>query len=525
MRPALSERAVVLVGVLVVVVVLTLLAGTALVIADAEATAARGVLRREQARAIAWSGVQAAMAELGHQRESIMAGQAPQLTATWSLFGEATGPRGVVRLLELEPGRTVIPEAGKLDLNSAAASVLAASGAMDSAAAEAIVAARAQGPFGSVAEAMAQTPRPAAPTGVTSDARTEALEEAPAGPETKLTVFAFEPNTQRSADGAAGEPRLFIGDGWDDSLKTPLAEGLDEKTAAAVEKVLRGGAPASMGDVVAGLAREQVPLKDWASALDLLTITHDAYIAGRVDIHSAPRDVLRAVPGMNDAMAEQIERLRDRIDAESRLSVVWLVQQGVLTPAQFGVVIDHITSRCLQWRVRVEGGYAPPGQDPGAEPAAARDRVVLEAVIDLAGERPRLAFLSDVTYLEAAPLLEVVAADAGAERSETGLESAGDLRLDGGLPGVDLDLGATLTSDAGGDLDFAPMEMSGEVEADSSLDLSSGLELGREVGREGAGPAAAARAGSGTGVKEAGPVVDRRVGRWKIPSRPAGSGM
>lgn len=496
----------VLVGVLVVVVVLALLAATALVSADAEVTAAQGALRREQSRAIAWSGVQAAMAELARQREAILAGRAPEVTESWTLFGEAAGAQGVVRLVELEPGRVIVPEAGKLDLNSASAEALAASGAIDRAAADAIVAGRGGSAYGSVAEAMAVTkPRGEVTTAFeTSRPGAEPAGPGPAEAERLLTVFAFEPNTQMGVGGGTeGEARIYIGDGWREELKAELEARLPARAAAALEKALRAGPLKTMGEVIGGLRREQVAARDWAAVLDGVTLSPDAYLTGRVDVLTAPREVLRAVPGLNEQLAEQIERVRDRIDDEARLSVTWLVQQGALTAAQFQAVVDQVTCRSLQWRVRVEGGYGRQAAGPDGGPGTLRDRVVLEAVIDLSEERPRLAYLRDVTYLESAEVVEELAARAGEEagaEAESELERAADLSLEAGMADVELEMDAGL--EGGGGLDLSPME------------LSAGLDLG-------IGPSSEDDA-AGPARQETPAGVDRRVGRWKIPVRAGG---
>lgn len=503
MSTGAGERGMILVGVLVVVVVLALLAGTALVAADAEVSAVQGTLRREQSRAIAWSGVQAAMAELGRQRDAITAGQVPQVTGSWMLFGDPAGTQGVVRLLEPEPGLVLVPEAAKLDLNTVNADALAASGAIDREAAGQIVAARDKSPFGSVAEALA-TIESEGPLTETIDVGRPHRSQArtPVDEDPRLTVFSFEPNTQIGlGGGAAGDPRLFVGDGWRDELKSELRDRLSARAAAAVEKILRARAPKSLGDIVAGLRREQVAVREWAAVLDALTVSPDAYLTGRVDVLTASREVLRAVPGMNDQMAEQIERVRDRIDADARLSVVWLVQQGVMTGAQFQGVVDQVTCRCLQWRVRVEGGYGRSTAGPDGRLPAVSDRVVLEAVIDLSGSRPRLAYLRDVTYLEEAKLIAQLREAQGegiVAESASELERAADLELESEMEEVELEIDGSLGAEGGGGLDLSPMDMSGD------------LNLGGPGRAGGAEPA----------EKEVPSGVDRRVGRWKIPTRP-----
>ena len=111
-------------------------------------------------------------------------------------------------------------------------------------------------------------------------------------------------------------------------------------------------------------------------------------------------------------------------------------------PSVFEGIVDLVTTRCMQWRVRVEAGLArADGAGPGiggpVSGAAAggglesldlRPRVVLEAVIDVASQRPRVAYLRDVTLLEASVL---VLGDPGlVESLGLGAEAGGELGAD-----------------------------------------------------------------------------------------------
>lgn len=560
-----DHRGIVLAGVLVVVVILALISATALVAADAEMSAAQGSLRREQARALAWSGVRAVMAELGRQRAEIMDGAMPEVTNSWALFGEAAGsggPGGVIQLVEIEPGRYAAPEAGKLDLNTVSAEMLTASGAVDEAAARSIVSARGSGVFGSVEEALAgaRSSGSGAESEMASGGDAEAaLTEGSAGSATAstdeeramrlLTVFAFEPNVQMglgdSGSDYAGKPRIYIGDGWRDELKGLLDERLGEKLGGDVAAALREGAVQSMGPVINRLRKRGVVVKDWAEVLDAVTMSPDRYVAGRVDVLTAPVEVLRGVPGIDGQAAEQIVRTRDRMDTEARHSVVWLAQQGVLTEAQFETAVDLVTCRSMQWRVRVQAGFnAPAGaseRSGSAEPAALRDRVVLEAVVDVSGSTPRLAYLRDITMMEIQPAVaqlvgpagEGVASEpAGGTRpgQASSPEEEGGLEMDAGL---DLKMRAkpkglnVKRMELGGGMKSSRMDLSSDLKMDTDLDVgadSSSKGSTTESDDDALprpGPTEGGTSGA-AGAKELTPGVDRRFGRWKIPSRSAG---
>jgi hypothetical protein len=98
--------------------------------------------------------------------------------------------------------------------------------------------------------------------------------------------------------------------------------------------------------------------------------------------------------------------MRGRLEAEALRSVAWPAAEGVLTPEQFREAVDYLTTRSMQWRVRVEAGFETAEEGPAvflAEDAPKlRDRIVLEAVIDVSSERARVAYLREITMLDAA---------------------------------------------------------------------------------------------------------------------------
>src|SRR5262249_62111928 len=106
------------------------------------------------------------------------------------------------------------------------------------------------------------------------------------------------------------------------------------------------------------------------------------------------------------------------LDAATSRSVTWPLTHGILKEDEFLQAADHLTMRSMQWRVRVEAGLidstAPdsPFREPGLE-----DRMAFEAVIDVASERPRIAYLRDVTMMDAAKLMDRTLA-AQADRHE-----------------------------------------------------------------------------------------------------------
>ena len=142
------------------------------------------------------------------------------------------------------------------------------------------------------------------------------------------------------------------------------------------------------------------------------------------------RDEVHAqmVRGIDEETAHAIVDARDRTPLESRGSIAWAVEAGVMSQESLIQAGDWLTARSTQWRVRVEGGFEAPADDAGvvAAPATLLDRVVYEAVIDVSTRRPRLASLREITGLR-----ESLALDAGREDApESIAEIVGENLLD-----------------------------------------------------------------------------------------------
>src|SRR5262245_23018417 len=151
-RTPSPRRGSVLLAVMVVIAMAALAGTTAVYLVQAEMAASRTAIRRTQARALAWSGVQAVMAEIADQRESLIDGGEPDLTREWELFTDEGGQRGIVRLVPWsEDGPLAQSETAKIDLNTATEEMLTNLG-LGGRVAAAIVAARDKARFSSVGD-------------------------------------------------------------------------------------------------------------------------------------------------------------------------------------------------------------------------------------------------------------------------------------------------------------------------------------------------------------------------------------
>jgi DNA uptake protein ComE-like DNA-binding protein len=564
-----SRRGIVLLGVLVILTISALIGTTVLFLASAERASAETSLRRTQARALAWSGVQAVMAELSMQREDILAGADPVITEEWTLFGEDEPLAGIYRIMPLSDELPIVSESAKIDVNRAPAAVLEALPGVDGALAAAIIEAR---PFASVEELVRvegityeRLYGSGAPgdsysreaVGGDPNADSSAIQSMPLTD--LLTTFSFDPNIQRGLgpDGrdSAGDLRINLNVPWSDRLGRAIERRYDEDAANAVRMIMNRGTQFDSEAALIGVLNEfDVPEEEWARVLDVFTTSPDPYLLGRVDVNRASREVLACLPVIGEDRAEDVISVRQGLDEQTLGSTAWLAAEGVVPRGEFGQCADWVTTRSMQWRVRIEAGFLEQdraeiafGSAEGAARSAGqprtgrsdfgspfeaeprlRDKVVLEAVIDISSTRPRVAYLRDVSLLPVAEAIYFEMDSGEIEQSEAGPLAESD-PLSGG-PGE-----RPAMLDAREFNPFADDDLGGDRSGDAPLaeqgrgPAPSGRAAGRGSGAENGGgtgdpPDDRDEAGRSAGdVPEVGP--DRRLGRWTSRTNGQGDGQ
>ncbi len=417
-RPPL-RRSFVLFAALVAIVLLSLSAMGIALVADVQSEGVAAGSRRVQSRALAWSGVQCVMAELARQRPRLLEAQPPQISTSWTMYehGDGRGDRGLARLVD-RSGQTLVAEAGRLDVNAATRDQLITVG-LDAVQADRAVVGRAAGPYASPAEVGPLIKPPS--EGEAADGAGDD------DPQSRLTAFAFEPNVQVGiGPGAAtltGRPRIDISAVWSDQLGAALTERLGgEQAGPLIEQLRTKGPMKSYADLARWLASRgpQTPPADWAAYFDATTTTDSPVVTGRIDINTAPAEVLAAIPGLDRESADRIVLRRRAMEPTVRRSITWPLMEQLVTPEQFAKMADLVTTRSMVWRVVIEAGVASGKVDPnGSDPLA--DRVCYEAVVDLVDPVPRLAYLRNITELEFAGSADLAALAAQPEPKETNL--------------------------------------------------------------------------------------------------------
>jgi hypothetical protein len=146
-----------------------------------------------------------------------------------------------------------------------------------------------------------------------------------------------------------------------------------------------GVTAANLAVVMDKLTTGLIPAGDGKNAL-----ASQGYRLGRVNLSSAPKEALVALPGLSETAAEQIVDLRGTLDAEELSTTAWIVTNDVVSAKQFTMMSMYLTARSCQYRVR-SFGYSP----------TCGRFCVLEAVVDLASGTPRIVYLRGLTRLGA----------------------------------------------------------------------------------------------------------------------------
>jgi len=111
-------------------------------------------------------------------------------------------------------------------------------------------------------------------------------------------------------------------------------------------------------------------------------------VVGRININTCSPRALQVLAEIDAVAADQIVAVREGLDEEKRRTPAWLYTEGVVDAATFKEVAPGLTATSYQYRVRVIG-YG-----------ARSDRYrIMEAMIDLGRDTPRLSYVRDLTRL------------------------------------------------------------------------------------------------------------------------------
>jgi len=411
---SVRTRGFVLLAALVVVGAAILVATGAIFAARAATAASASAVAERTLRSAALDGVAMAADQLASQRAALLAGGTPRLEP--KLLDVASGGDTIeVVLVPLRDGEFVESESAKIDLNDAddatVARLLADAGDELGAL---VAAARAARPLGSVdgaAGLVAAGERERALIAALGARRSLGDLETPREDSTPSLVSLFTVHAREALVASDGAPRMDLvaaaGEDGAERADASLAQ-FDDAVREVLEEVARAAARAAPNDdgaIARALAERGVSTEDMLAVLDRCTLLAGELAPARLDIQRADLRALAAIEGIGAERAARIVDLRDSLDAEERRSTAWLVSRRVMDAGAHAAVAARISHRSTSWRARVEARLVRAGSDEAGEPAAAEPTAAFDCIVDLSGERPRLAYLREITLLPTARLL------------------------------------------------------------------------------------------------------------------------
>lgn len=427
--PRSSRRGFILIAVLVIVASALLVTTTLLFLTQAELASAANTFDHAQSRALATSGLNAITAQLNDQRHLILEGSLPRLDEQYTIY-ESGGRLGVIRLLPVTPaGDVFAAESAKLDLNQITVDQLISTSLVDSETAAAIVKHRDGLPnqrYESIFDLLAVpgvTPavllgpiedlkieRPRADADIRERVLARLSGSTPRGLADLVTVFSFEPAIQRNS-----KRRINLNVPWSDELAELVQERFGTEARDILKRIFDSGTKFDTESRLVEVLRFfQVPLDQWPDLLDTFTTDSEAFHAGRVNLNAASYEVIAALPTITPEQASQIVQIRDEVAADRRATIAWPAIENIIPSENLQQLAGLVTTRSFTFHVRLAAGELP-SDDPDAP---LEHPIILDAVIDLAAPRARIAYLRDVTLLQTTATLAAHATLSGSARTQ-----------------------------------------------------------------------------------------------------------
>ena len=498
--PHENPRGFALIAVLLVIGASTLAVTIFLRWSSAEIAIASASAERSRSRLLVDSGIAIVLSELEAQREVILEGRRPGLERTYVVH-EGPVVSSIIRLLSVGPQReNLAPVGGLLDLNRATSEELQATGALTQDQADRIIETRSTmsgGRYRSLEDLLNITSddgtfivtpemmygpledlRPAREVLALEEDRGERALRALGTTRTSrlpdlLTVHSFEPLVQRD-----GTWRIDVSVPYSEELGLRFDRTFGEGAGEALRRIKAN--VDLKDDVTLGAITAQVTdLPDQADILDTIT-AEGRWASGRIDINTAPLEVLQTLPGLDSESAAALVDARESLGASAQADIPWPRDRNLITSSTMTGLYGLITNRTWLWKLRFAAGTVP-SEDTDS---ALENPVMVELVVDLSGPRPRLASFRDIGRLDLAARL---------------------------LERIPLAEAAPFVTTSEDEPPFAASDDSEEPEADSLLDslarFEEGLQPAEEVSFETSEPSA----GTPTGASSE---EQRPRGRW-----------
>ncbi len=199
-----------------------------------------------------------------------------------------------------------------------------------------------------------------------------------------LTVYSYEKNVDSD-----GVKRLDINQASEEDFYSRLGSKIGSRKVNRILQVRRSVNFTSIGQLldVPGFSSG-----DFKKIVDIVTVQSETFIPGRINVVTAPPEVLAVLPGMTEELVEELVEVRSSGEDGVDLSTIgWVL--SVVGKQRFQLIAERMTTRSSQYRIHVVARFK--ADDSGRRPPG---MVRLRVVLDMAGTKPRFLQYQDWTH-------------------------------------------------------------------------------------------------------------------------------
>lgn len=200
--------------------------------------------------------------------------------------------------------------------------------------------------------------QPEEPTSQPENPSSQPREETPSPAQPEEEEPTSQPGDRFGEKDGAKSKQVADQDGSESGSENP-PQGNDPNANPGV-----GGAPPQQPPqvptsqpVFTNLTDEEPPgtLEDLPVLLDKLTVSPSPILPGRINVSTAPREVLGMLELLTPEEVEMIVTTRQGLDSATKSSPAWLVTQGVISEYKFRRILDDITTKSSVFRMEAVG--------------------------------------------------------------------------------------------------------------------------------------------------------------------------
>lgn len=202
-----------------------------------------------------------------------------------------------------------------------------------------------------------------------------------------------DPEDEESGEESSDSPVQSGNQGDENPADQRSEEGQESNDVPAAAGPIRSPASLLLPRSISGEIRTSPIGKEyWADLMDGTTILppDQRELPGLINLNTAPALVLRCIDGLSEEQIEGIVGLRDLLDADTKSTTAWVVEEDVVDLETFERIAPFVTARGRQFTIESLGYADHVGM-------VAR----LQVIVDLLGPIPQAVYYRDLTHLGA----------------------------------------------------------------------------------------------------------------------------